>query len=128
MQIQAPLTKVEMKESTANFYFPVFSTYEVHVILTDNVMDSRRLRDCYLGPSDSERPPRALCESRPGHSWLFIHNKADQGTIAHESFHCVFALLNFIGARLDNEIVAYHLQYVVNQVNDLFLKGLQKSS
>jgi hypothetical protein len=39
-----------------------------------------------------------------------------EGTIAHESWHAILNMLVRVGADLDNEVVAYHLGYLVDEI------------
>ena len=50
---------------------------------------------------------------------IFLVYNTDAGTIAHECWHCVKRMFEYVGAHLDNELVAYTLGYLVNEVNKL---------
>jgi hypothetical protein len=51
-------------------------------------------------------------------SFLFFtsKNRVKFSTIAHECWHAVRRLLDYSGASLDNETVAYHLGFLVESV------------
>lgn len=107
-----------MKERKTKIVFPVFGDYTIHVVVSDDVCESRKKRDGYFGES-FEGTARALHSyslTRPAESWLFLHGLAKPGSIAHESWHAVYRMMDWAGARIENEIVAYHLDYLVDKV------------
>lgn len=59
-------------------------------------------------------------------SVIIIQPDASAGTIAHEAWHCVRRMLLHMGAGLDNEVVAYHLGYLVNKMTDFKNAPLKK--
>jgi hypothetical protein len=54
---------------------------------------------------------------------IILPFRPDMGMIAHECWHCVRRLLRYIGAELDNEVVAYHLGYAVNVVYEFVMEN-----
>lgn len=96
--------------------FPVFSGYEVRVILSANpVRTAARLGAgsdycvaCFI-PADPGAPfPVA---------YLILPLAPDEGTIAHECAHAVRAIFKRAGVRNDDEAFAYHLDYLVGRVH-----------
>jgi len=47
---------------------------------------------------------------------LFFKRDNSDGIIAHEAWHAVFSMFEWAGAELDNEMVAYHLSYLVDRI------------
>ena len=97
--------------------FPVFCGYEVHVEFTSDIAQSLL-----------KYPPTRKIEMDDQTSWLAVHNMdapqsfiflpydAPAGSIAHEAWHVVRRMMEHAGVELDNETVAYHLGYLVNQI------------
>jgi predicted MPP superfamily phosphohydrolase len=59
----------------------------------------------------------------------FTLDKADAGTIAHECYHAVVNVLDYLEAKQDEEIVAYVLDYLVGEVTkfkEKLITALQK--
>lgn len=104
------------------FKFPVLSDYTVVIIFTDDIPASAR----YVSDRDNfnllghEKLDTALachaCPFERGHSYLFFNTKAYAGSIAHECWHMIYSLMEFTGIRLEDEFIAYHLGYAVQQV------------
>ncbi len=94
--------------------FPVFCNYRVHVVVTDDVQKSHSERKC--GDDNDHAGVEALfCTNGKGpESYIFFQREASAGTIAHESWHAVRRMLLDIGSELDNEVVAYHHDYLVD--------------
>ena len=107
-----------------HFTFPVLSNYTVVIIFTDDITASA----VYVSDRDNfnvlgqERLATALaCHACPrdrGTSYLFFSPKAVAGSIAHECWHMIFSLMEFTGVQLEDEFVAYHLGYAVQEVVD----------
>ena len=49
-------------------------------------------------------------------------DQVDIDTVAHECLHAVWAMVKWTGARLDEEIVAYHLGFLVGRVFEFAYK------
>lgn len=99
--------------------FGVWGNYTVHVILTDNIEQSfkKRFPGMHHG-FDFTQAFHVIHKPSNGHSYLFF-KRGDMpvGTIAHECWHAVHALLKHVDVdEFDNETVAYHLGYLVQQV------------
>lgn len=99
--------------------FPALCNYLVHVEFTADIAktllkypETRNvdMTSCTTG--------LAIHVRDDAHSFLFIYHKSNAGTIAHESWHVVRRMMEFADVDLENEVVAYHLGYLVNQVTD----------
>jgi hypothetical protein len=94
--------------------FPVLSTYFVHIIFTENIARSRKGR---YGDEGSAEGAAALSSTAVGgHGHLFFQPSNTEGIIAHESWHAIYHMFEWLGAELDNEMVAYHLAYLVDRI------------
>lgn len=83
------------------------------------------------GSEDESGTTNALCLHYPSEmkTEVVLKLNATHGTIAHECWHAVRHMLLQLDAGLDNEVVAYHLGYVVDQVYDIkrsYRKKLRK--
>ena len=92
--------------------------YLVRVILTNNVTISRVGRSHILGDWYADGSTAAIHCGVPDASisYIFLPFKADVGYVAHEVSHCLWRLMNFIGAEHENEIMAYHQGYLVRKI------------
>jgi hypothetical protein len=100
--------------------FPAWD-FDVKVILTGNVDASIHRRD----PNHEDGSAHAAClknaASNPN-CLIVLPYMPGAGTIAHESWHAVRQMLDYCGANYENEVVAYHLGYLVNQITAFSLK------
>lgn len=112
-------------EYKSKIRFPVFD-YIVHLIVTDDVTASRQKFDYELGSYDHDAHTIGMYswpDNNNAVGYLFLDSALiNYGTIAHEAWHCVRIVLERAGAKLENEVVAYHLEYIVNEIH----KFLQK--
>lgn len=100
--------------------FPVFNGYQVRVILARDVRRTcRRLREKV---EDAEAAFLTRPE-RPGVGWIVLGPTPDAGTIAHEASHAVQELFRYAGARRDEEVFAYHLDYLVRRIHGFVDRG-----
>jgi hypothetical protein len=95
-------------------YFPILARYAVRLIITDNLAKSfgERLGEGRLGGCTD-----GCCfHDKNGQTWMFLSDGVSQGTVAHEAFHVMYEIHDYIGAKVENEMLAYHLGYLVNEV------------
>lgn len=105
--------------------FSIFG-FTVRVFISDDILGTARYvadRD-YLKEPDCGRGAEAFTASSPdnGYSHIYLRPNAAVGTIAHESYHAVCAMLKMIGSAEEHEIVAYHLGYIVDAIAAFNLK------
>lgn len=105
------------KEHSSKLSFPAFE-YDVHIVFSSDVVASRIKRDDILGKYDAG-PAGGLHSYTPdgSYSYLFISPDALPSTIAHEAWHCIRRMMVHCGAELENEVVAYHLGYLVGEIH-----------
>jgi|SRR5208337_1162812 len=107
-----------MREFEKVIDLPVFR-YHVKIIITESVVKSRQARTEGLGPYEKEDTnPAAMHTGVKGKNWsyLFFRFNPGIGDVSHECFHCIWRLMRWIGADLENEVVAYHLTYLTEEV------------
>ena len=97
--------------------------YHIKVIVTDSVSEYQHS----LGICDHGSNPEASHLFGGSHdSMLVFHPFPSPGTVSHEAWHAVRQMMLNAGAELDNELVAYHLGYIVEEVHKLLFKNVEK--
>jgi hypothetical protein len=101
--------------------FPVWGNYRIRVIVTADVKKYMAEHNsfCEVCMDEDQSDTNAVTLHRLGQSIIIFPAEADMDTIAHESYHAIRQMLVSRDAELDNEVVAYHLGYLVNKVFDL---------
>ncbi len=108
-----------MNEFELNIELPIFN-YQIDVVYTDNISESRQARNYLIGAPDSE-----LSKLVDGlHSYneltprgvIFFTKETTIGVIAHEIFHAIWRMFKYIGAKNENEVFAYHLSWILDRV------------
>jgi len=106
--------------------FPVFSGYKITVVIAHDIKSAAYYiadRDYLKDPNPGEGC-EAFTISQPmgGYSIIYLKPDAGMGTIAHESYHAVCAMMKMIGAAEEHEIVAYHLGFLVDAITSFNMK------
>jgi hypothetical protein len=100
--------------------FPVFSDYKIVTTITKDLSETSRYiadRD-YLKDHNGSDTADAFTATFPlkSLSRIYLLPDPDMGTVAHEAYHAVRALLERFGCKDDEEVIAYHLGYIVDQI------------
>lgn len=108
--------------------FDVWSKYVIHVVFTNDLAASYRARYPMKALDRDMNDTHAFhaVSRRPGgHAHLFFKiGDTPAGVVAHECWHAVREIFDYSGVeRLDNEMVAYHLGWLVQEVSN-FLYAL----
>jgi hypothetical protein len=101
--------------------FPVFSDYDVLIVFTEDFQKSWDARFASTVVTSAETQAfHWHHKPNDGHSRLFFKvGNCPSGVIAHECWHCVRTMLSeWIRCGLEDEVVAYHLDYLVQAVTD----------
>jgi hypothetical protein len=116
--------KRKSREHMHEVYFAAFQYY-VRIIISDDVVVSRKKRDGILGElfDESECLGMHCCNRPDATSYLFLTYHSLPSTIAHEAWHAVRRMLVFCGAELDSEVVAHHLGYLVGEIHTQIKRG-----
>lgn len=101
-------------------YFPVFSNYKVTVLLCEQPIVAGR----YVADRDYlSEPPTSVSESDAftktsdyGYATIHLRPNSPIGDIAHESYHAISGLMRWLGAKHEDEVIAYHLGYLVDKI------------
>ena len=100
--------------------FPVFNGFQVRVILSSNVENTARALHSSAEDCD------AVCiteETKPGMCWLVFEVTPPVDVIAHEAYHAVVAMLQWAGAKREEEVVAHHVGYLAGKIYDFVKEG-----
>lgn len=106
-------TYTEHKKKLTIHPFP----YIVYIVVSNDIMESRDRYKKQLGeyngvPADGMH----VCfENRPI-AYLFLKYDTTIDTVVHEVFHAIWGIFNYIGARPEEEVMAYHLGAVTEAV------------
>lgn len=113
-----------MKSKFTTIKFPVFCGYAVHIEKTTDIGGSLKkykyTRDLDIDLEDTQAIAVHV-ENQPT-SMMFLPYNAPVGTIAHESWHVIRRMMEYMGVDDTNEAVAYHLGYLSQKVFD-FMRG-----
>jgi hypothetical protein len=113
--------KTKYGDYETRILFPVFANYHVLVVFTDDFQKSWDARfSTIVVTSDETMAFHWHHKPSDGHSRLFFKlGNCSSGVVAHECWHCIRTmLLDWVQAGLEDEVVAYHLDYLVQAVTD----------
>lgn len=105
-------------EKICHVRFPVFS-YNVFVIFTNDINKSRnRLSDILGQCSIVDNTTQGLHSHNEESSLsvIFLKKRCTYGTVAHECYHALCAMFEYAGAMIEEEVMAYHLSYLVDEI------------
>lgn len=108
-----------MRSKVKHIIFPVFSDYSVHVEITS---DLKRSMAKYPPTKAVFETVDVGCDGIAVHvdgenvAFIFLPYHASVGTIAHEAWHIIKAMMERMDVELDSETVAYHLGYLVDEI------------
>lgn len=103
------------REITKKIPVKVFP-YMLHVVITTDVLEAIQLREDMFGEIKTPKGMAAFHLSAPGNSFIFLRHDASEAVIAHEAFHFVWSLCEHIGAKHEEEIMAYLLWFAIEQI------------
>lgn len=104
-----------------SWFFPVFNGYEIKVVSSNNIREAVEKFEHTKGHElfEEEDTTNALhfFVRAAGLSYIFIPHDVSLGTVTHEVYHAVSRMLKEHDVD-DDEAVAYHLGYMVQQISD----------
>ena len=110
------------KDRVKSWHFPVFHNYEIKVVSSSNIKKAVKKFEHTKNISAED-----LEDSHALHFWvkdedmsyIFLPHKTTISATVHEAYHAIRRMLNVFGVDVDdNEIVAYHLGYMVQEISD----------
>lgn len=96
--------------------FPVFSNYKVVVVFTADLA-REALKWSPPDKQPNEMAAAVTITNSDGLSTVILPHRPDAETVAHEAYHVVAAMLAWIGASQEEEVIAYHLGYLVKHID-----------
>ena len=109
-----------MKSRITHLEFPVFSGYLVHIEITSDVQKSLakypETKCAVDGEDDANTHAITVHIVNEPLTFMFLPYNVSVGTIAHESWHAVKRMMEYVDVKLDSETVAYHLGYSVDKI------------
>lgn len=106
------------KEKIQHLVFHNYAGYSVYIVVTNDVMLSRSKRSNILGPTSRDGTAYAMHSYAGRDSFLFLPPKCPPGVAAHECWHCVHRIMQYLGATIEDEVIAYNLEYLVDKTLD----------
>lgn len=110
--------KFKIRKKTITF--PVFNA-DIDVVVTNSI---EKAKERYKLKPSEEPATYALALTYledDGDSYIFLKPNSSVATVVHESWHAIHHMFTYRGAELEDEIVAYHLDYLTQKAWD-FLK------
>lgn len=92
------------------------------MVLTKNVKATSR---ALHSNADGDEACCITESEKPGMCWLVFNEFPTVDHIAHESYHGIMAMLQFTGAKREEEVVAHHVGYLVQQIYDFTRQSRQ---
>ena len=106
-------TYKEIKKKINVNVFP----YEVYVVLTTDVNEARKRRNKIFGETSLDHAIAMHSSLHTGFSYLFLPYNCTPWVLCHEVFHTVWEIMHFIGAELENEVMAYLMSFLMKEIN-----------
>lgn len=106
------MTLKAMKTRTKRIVFPVFKDYEIIVVVTTDLKKAIKRYDSEYDIDEGAAATLLKDDS----SIIFIPICTPLDIMVHESWHAVKNMMDHLELELDHETVAYHLGYVVDQI------------
>lgn len=100
---------------------PTFN-WDFEIVLTKNIIPYAKSVGYEENKDDGTTTALHMYYSDEMKSIIILNPNPKAGTVAHECWHAVRRMLLHTGCELDNEVVAYHLGYLVQQVHDFVKK------
>jgi hypothetical protein len=101
--------------------------YEARVILTDSITESYKERRDIFGNKSIGNPRGLCCAMYGGVAYLLLEYAGDAGTVAHETSHLVWDIMDHIGAKHENEVNAYCTGFLIRKITPfIYNEGLKR--
>jgi hypothetical protein len=101
-------------EKTKRIYLAPFD-YTVNIVVSNDVKKSAKSRTSKNEDVPDFAAIHIYSDERPS-SCIILPEHPDVSYVSHETFHCVWRIMKYIGAEFNNEIMAYLNGYLVQQI------------
>jgi hypothetical protein len=106
------MRKPKVKEYVTKLEYPLFN-YSIWICITEDIVKSIENQNTLLGNQDTS--DLEFCDGvhcyHKNRAAIFIKPDSTEGTIAHELWHGIYRMFEYIGAKIENEVTAYCLSY-----------------
>ena len=108
-----------LSEQTHEIKLPVYG-FIIQFVKTKSIYESRNQRSVEIGEivtkeyCDTLSALMSCCHSKPL-CFVFFTDSVKVGEVAHECWHVVFQIMDWIGATIEDEVCAYLLDYLVEE-------------
>ena len=99
------------------FRFPVFSDYKIVVISSNDYKKDLKRRFPNSNIDEYDHADAVTIHAK-GETFIYIPHKVSLNIMVHESYHAVRRMLKYHDVVDDNEVIAYHLGYLVQEISD----------
>jgi hypothetical protein len=103
------------------FKFPVFANYEIVVVSAGDIRKAMS-RFKHTRNVDMSNFPTAdgfnIHVANEPTTYIFIPTTASLGLTTHEAYHAVDRMLKFFHVEENDEVIAYHLGYLVQEISE----------
>ena len=116
--MQTPKSPKKSKSRFTIIEFPVFSNYWIHAEFASDIAAATKKypsTEC-VGEEALDTYEALTIHVEENCSFIFLKPNASAGTIAHESYHAIKRMFDVMDVKKQNEVVAYHLGYLVDQI------------
>lgn len=105
----------DYQERQKRIVIKVFN-YQIYVVLSSDPNAARAKRNRILGEWTHDDNMAALhCGDSDPTSYVFLPFEADIGLVVHESCHVFWRIMEFIGAKHEDEVMAYTIAYITRE-------------
>ena len=116
--------RMSKKDKIKTVKFSVLNDYKVKIVLTRNLDKALKSYKHTTDVNSGGETTGGItvhvdCERL---SYVFIPYGSSTGSMAHEAYHAIRHMLEECSIELENEVVAYHLGYLMNEIVDLALQ------
>lgn len=108
---------VAVIQGHTNFFEAAFEAFghKVSIMFCDDV--KKAIAEQHPeAPKQDDAEALSYFYTTKAESELYFHFDVAAGTVAHEAFHAVWNLFEYHGVKSDDENIAYHLGYLVNEI------------
>jgi hypothetical protein len=115
----------KFKERKTDFIFPPYNGYEIRIIVSNDIFKSaEKIFKKYKIKHNSSNfgGLHIWINQNPPISYIILPEKVSVGTTVHECWHAVRKMFDWIGSDYEDEIVAYTLDYLVQETFDFAYK------
>lgn len=97
--------------------FTVFSNFTMVVEWVDDIEAAIKQHPsiAYMADTHSAADAVALYDGDMT-CYIFYNPGVSPGTIAHEAWHAIYSMFKRVGVKITDEVVAYHLGYLVDRI------------